>query len=372
MKWNQHFSLACLTLGAVLLLANCKKDDATIYKYQSDALNLPAQVSNYSKPTLPNHLGNLSSTVQSRVSDHGATLGRVLFYDTKLSLNNKIACASCHHQENGFADPVAFSKGFDGGKTLRNASSIVNLVSQSNFFWDARETDLAQMVLKPIENHIEMGLDNMEALQRKLKEVGYYDELFENAFGDKQITPDRIAAGLSQFLSSMVSGGSKFDQATPGTWGGIDLSTLNQQEARGHDLFFGKATCASCHNPVDNFFGGGQTWADIGLEVNYTDKGLGENLPNSDGFFKIPSLRNATLTAPYMHDGRFATLMDVVNHYSDNIQASGNLDWRLTGGDGLPLKMNLTQAEKEDLIAFVSTLTDPTFVADPKFSNPFK
>jgi cytochrome c peroxidase len=374
MKLSTIFPAAGVLLVSVLVFANCKKEvTADTYKYQSDVLNLPEKAANYSNPILPNHLNGLKQTIQATVNDEAATLGRVLFYDTKLSLTNKIACASCHKQENGFADPVKFSKGFDGGLTGRNANSIANVASQSAFFWDARETNLTSMVMQPVKNHIEMGMDNFDALERKLAEVGYYDDLFVNAFGDKKITRERMASALNQFLTAMVSGDSKFDGVDQGSWGALDLSSLDDQERAGHDLFFGRAGCAGCHNSFSPFdFNANQPWADIGLEVNYTDKGLGENEAGKEGFFKIPSLRNAALTAPYMHDGRFATLRDVVNHYSDNVQASGNLDWRLQGPDAAPQRLNLTDTEKEQLIAFIGTFTDKTFTSDPKFSNPFK
>jgi cytochrome c peroxidase len=374
MKFSTIFPAVAVFAVSILVFANCKKEvTADTYKYQSELLNLSQKVANYSNPELPNHMAAIRQDVNASVTDHGATLGRVLFYDTKMSLNNKVACASCHKQENAFADPVKFSKGFDGGLTLRNANSISNLSAQKVFFWDAREDNLTRMVLQPVKNHIEMGMDNFDALERKLTEVGYYDELFTNAFGDKKITRERMASALDQFLTSMVSGNAKFDKVEQGTWGGVDLSSLSDQERRGHDIFFGQAGCASCHNgfsPFDQFET--QSWADIGLEVNYTDKGLGENQSGMEGMFKVPSLRNVTLSAPYMHDGRFATLEEVVTHYNENIQPSSNLDWRLQGGDSQPRRLNLSQNQKQDLIAFLGTFTDNQFLTDPKFSDPFK
>jgi cytochrome c peroxidase len=373
-----HTTAAAIFLaGTMLLLANCRKEEQqNSYKYQSDVLNLPEVTARYSNPNLPEHLSILNQKVQSEVNDEVATLGRVLFYDKKLSLTNNIACASCHHQDKGFADPVQFSKGFDGGLTKRNAGSIVNVAQQSSFFWDGRETDLTQMVLQPVKNHIEMGMDNFDVLESKLAKVGYYDELFEQAFGDKAITSNRIATAMDQFLTSMVSGTSKFDRSKPGGWGGpIDPSVFNDSELRGLNLFFNDAGCANCHNPAQQFFFdpiGNAEWADIGLEKEYTDKGVGENNSTMVGLFKIPSLRNVALTGPYMHDGRFETLMDVINHYNGNIQASVNLDWRLRDGHGQPRQMNLNESQKNDLIAFLGTLTDAEFMNDPKFSNPFK
>jgi cytochrome c peroxidase len=155
---------AFVSLFAVL--QSCTKEirQDLPYKFESDALKLPDQPFNYSNPELPNHFNSTKQMVQQKVTDQGATLGRVLFYDNKLSLNNKISCASCHDQAKGFADPQQFSLGFDGVRTGRNASSIVNPINSRAFFWDARESNLKSMVLRPIENHIEMGMDNFDAL----------------------------------------------------------------------------------------------------------------------------------------------------------------------------------------------------------------
>lgn len=363
--------------GAVALsMVSCKKDDRKdlAYQYQSETLNLPEQPFNYANQTMPAHFDQIKSMVKQKVTDQGATLGRVLFYDPKLSLTNKTACASCHLQEKGFADPVAFSKGFDGGLTKRNASSIVNPVAASGFFWDARESDLRDMVLRPIENHIEMGMDNFDALVKKLGALDYYKPLFKNAFGDEQVTKERIAEGLSQFLNSMVTANSTFDKSEPTGWGSNNPSVFSSQEQRGMNLFFGQARCANCHNPTTTFIDGfgGEASANIGLDLDPADKGMGAKTPGQDGVFKIPSLRNVALTAPYMHDGRFKTLEEVVNHYSENIKAVPNLHWTLQDGFGGAIKMNLTAQDKLDLIAFLQTLTDQKFVSDEKYSNPFK
>ncbi|HOY07046.1 MAG TPA: cytochrome c peroxidase [Saprospiraceae bacterium] len=363
---------ALLIFSSIALLTNCKKDNSLPYKYESEVLNLPDQPFTYRDQQLPAHLSNLVPVLQNQVSDQGATLGRVLFYDNKLSLNNQIACASCHLQKNGFADVTRFSKGFDGGLTKRNASSIVNPAGMQTFFWDARENDLKEMVLQPIKNHIEMGMDNFDALEKKLSQLDYYKPLFQNAFGDESITRERIADAMSQFLNSMVTSNSAFDAAIPGGWGVQNPGTLTVQQQQGMNLFFGQAQCGVCHNPVTNGSFFSETFANIGLDANPADKGLGANQPGMDGMFKIPSLRNITLTAPYMHDGRFATLREVVDHYSDKIENAENLHWTLRGFDGQALRMNLSDSDKEALVAFLGALTDDHYTSDPKFSDPFK
>lgn len=364
---------ALFIAGSITVLTNCKKDSDLPYKYESDVLNLPEQPFNYRNQQLPQHLSHLSTTLQSKVTDQGATLGRVLFYDKKLSLNNQIACASCHHQNKGFSDGQRFSTGFDGGLTKRNASSIINPADMQTFFWDSREDDLKQMVLQPIKNHIEMGMDNFDALEKKLGQLDYYKPLFQNAFGDEKVTRERIAEAMSQFLNSVVTGNSAFDSAIPGGWGVSDPGRLTLQQQQGMAVFFGQAQCAVCHNPgASQFDFFNETFANIGLDKNPSDKGIGASQPGMEGMFKIPSLRNVALTAPYMHDGRFATLREVVDQYSDNIQDTPNLHWALKGGDGQPLRMNLSETDKENLIAFLNALTDEQFVNDPKYSDPFK
>jgi len=371
---HSTFAIGMLTLGLGLSLTNCAKQEQQDlpYKYQSEVLNLPEQPYNYGNPTLPAHFTTTQERIRQRVTDHGATLGRVLFYDTKLSLNNKTACASCHDQALGFADGKQFSTGFDGGKTSRNASAIINPAASTAFFWDAREDDLKQMVLQPIKNHVEMGMDNFDALEKKLGQLDYYAPLFENAFGSSAVTRERIAEALSQFMTSMVTAQSKFDSSEPGGWGSGNSLVFNDDERAGMEIFFNRGRCANCHNPAADFAFSFENFADIGLDAVPTDIGLGANQQGMNGMFKIPSLRNVALTAPYMHDGRFTTLEQVVNHYSEGIQNSENLNWSLKGDDGTALRMNLTDDEKRQLIAFLHTLTDESFMKDPKYSNPFK
>lgn len=366
---------------------------------------LPAEPYNYAEPELPAHfvnalqtfpfnntfsnvdLGNgipvidpifgdisdprLSAPANPIVTNDGATLGRVLFYDPQMSVNNSISCASCHFQEAGFADPRRFSKGFGGKITPRNSMSIVNPGFNNHLFWDSRATSVTDLVLQPVQNHIEMGMEKLDVLEQKIARVEYYPELFQKAFGDSQVTRDRISSALSQFLCSMVTTNSRFDQGVQS-----NFDNYTTMEKMGKDLFFSERTqCSGCHSGV-NFaapdFPGGDYGApevkgsaNIGLDLVYKDNGLG------NGKFRIPSLRNIELSAPYMHDGRFANLEEVVNHYNSGIQAHSHLDDKLKGSDGLPRRMNLSGMEKQALIAFLKTLTDRTITQDQKFSSPF-
>ena len=322
------------------------------------------------------------------------TLGRVLFYDPQLSVNNTISCSSCHKQALAFADDVAFSKGFDNRLTTRNSMPIQNLGStfffggvflpgddqignvdpnfsgQVSLFWDGREHDLKQMVLIPVLNHVEMGISDLDDLAAKLETVPYYKELFLKAYGTEEITPDRISEGLRMFILNINSRNTTFDVAQNF---GTPLTALQQ---KGQQLFLETYDCNACHqiqNPQGYaIFGGG--FANIGLDPEYQDDGVEHVTKNplDAGKFKIPSLRNVELTAPYMHDGRFNTLEDVVEHYSLGIEDHPNLDERLRSGSGGPMQFNISEYEKEALVAFLGTLTDQTMLTDPKLSNPFK
>lgn len=328
------------------------------------------------------------------ISDAGATLGRVLFYDKQLSENDTIACASCHHQERAFADPRRFSVGFKGGKTGRNAMGLGYLRftiingSRPGFFWDERATTLEDQVLMPIQDKVEMGM-KLNELEPKLQRLPYYPPLFEAAFGSREVTSTRIAQAVAQFMRSMVSFDSKFDRAakaTGGTGNSHNFDEFTAEENLGKSLFIDgvgdvpEIGCAHCHVPPT--FGMPKSFNN-GLDMHYADQGLGSrDVPSNDPFtatndgkFKASSLRNIALTAPYMHDGRFATLEQVVEHYSSGVHPHANLgvafnevdDARDKGTSGF----GLTRKQKSALVAFLKTLTDEEFISDPRFSDPF-
>ncbi len=313
------------------------------------------------------------------VTNAGATLGRVLFYDKQLSLNNTIACGSCHHQDKAFSDGQQLSAGFQGKHTSRNSMSFQNPIAQRNLFWDSRSFSLADLSLRPVQNHIEMGMEDLDKLANKLSKISYYPELFTAAFGSPEVTPERISQGITQFVSSITTANSKFDKHI--TSGFIQLSEM---EMLGLNLFHGnKAKCSSCHSgnnfmaadgPDDPYGGGGtdptetnlKGTTNIGLDLVPSDAG------RKEGSFKIPSLRNIALTAPYMHDGRFKTLDEVMDHYSHGIKNNENLDPKFRDNKGDVIKMNFSPIEKQALIAFMNTLTDVEMIKDPKYSDPFK
>jgi cytochrome c peroxidase len=350
------------------------------------ALNIPATPFAYANQQLPAYL-NAPNIVAQRntqadnaITDWGATLGRVLFYDKILSINNSVSCASCHKQTNGFSDDAVLSKGFNNGSTGRHSMSLINAVYYPNrrFFWDERAGTLEQQVLMPIQDAVEMGL-RLDTLLNRLNSKTHYPALFEKAFGDKNVNTDRISKALAQFVRSLVSYRTKFDTGFAAIPPGANIGVTNftnytASENRGKTLFFSpQLACATCH--------GTQTFTaprseNNGLEATFTDLGVGgfnNNTPDN-GKFKVPSLKDIELTAPYMHDGRFATLEQVIEHYNSGVQANPSLPPQLrVPPPGMGVKrLNLTTQDKADLLAFLKTLTDWGIATDAKFSNPFK
>ena len=323
-------------------------------------------------------------------------LGRVLFYDKQMSINNSVSCASCHKQSIAFADDVPFSRGFENRLTTRNSMPIQNLIgnnllspgpvpidgfSSQPLFWDGRETDLELMVMRPVVNHVEMGVTSLEQLENKIRAIPYYKELFIKAYGSDEITAKKLAHALSMFLQSIRSVNTRLDQSIPLISGdGMVLrpgKPLSGFEMLGQQLFIEKYDCNSCHqvqSPHGYLQPEAGVFSNIGLDVSYADNGVGQATRQeiNNGMFKIPSLRNVELTAPYMHDGRFETLSDVIDHYSEGMANHPNLDHKLKDAEGNPLRMNISKNEKEALIAFLNTLTDHEMITDPKLSNPFK
>ena len=309
------------------------------------------------------------------LTNDGATLGRVLFYDNNLSFNRTTACASCHNQSQSFTDSNRLSKGFLGGLTRRHSMSLANAryFQSGRFFWDERAATLETQVLMPFQDATEMGM-TLPLVVERIREQTYYPALFQKAFGTTTITADLTARALAQFVRSMVSANSKYDVgrsrvATVNT----DFPNFTASENNGKRLFLsGRGNCSGCHateahianNPTNN-----------GVDaVSTTDLGVFETTrrPQDLGAFKVPSLRDIAVTAPYMHDGRFSTLEQVVEHYNSGIRPHTNLDRRLRDNRGQPIRMNLSQQEKQDLVAFLRTLTDLSFLNDVKFSNPFR
>ncbi len=344
-----------------------------------------AALANYAAPTLPAYYdatvnGDDNTPPGNAIDNRIATLGRVLFYDKRLSTTDTISCASCHQQAIGFTDPRRFSQGVNGAAfTSAHAMRLGNAryYQPGTMFWDRRAASVEAQASQPIVNPVEMGWDpgagGVAALITKMNGIAYYPELFAFAFGDATISEARIQRALAQFERAMVATGSRWDTGyaavfAPGAPNrnlGVDLANLTAQENRGRQLFFappnaagGGAGCSACHQAP--------TFA---LDQNSRSNGLdaGETIA-----FKAPSLKNVGLSGPYMHDGRFATLAEVVEHYDNGIQIGPALDNRLRAPGGAPLRLNLSAADKAALVAFLLTLDETALTSDPKFSNPFR
>lgn len=297
------------------------------------------------------------------ITDAGATLGRVLFYDQRLSRNDRVSCASCHQQQFAFSDTARLSRGFAGGLTGRHSMGLTNarFYASGRFFWDERAANLEAQVLQPIQDATEMGL-TLDELQLKLSLTSYYPRLFEAAFGTKEITSERVSRALAQFVRALVSSNSKLDQAFGANGVPNFEATFTTQELLGQQLFTGRAGCARCHGTTAHISDGVHN---TGLDATITDVGAG------NGRFKAPSLRNIEVRPPYMHDGRFSTLEQVVDFYDRGVQSNPGLDQRLGGRGGQPQRLNLTRDERDALVAFMKTLTDRTFLTDVRLSSPF-
>lgn len=374
-------NLMVMLLAGLLMMSCSEKttfSESEGTEILSSALNLPEEAYNYSRINLPRHFTEMealradNTPNDNAVSDWGATLGRVLFYDKNLSQNRSISCASCHSQQAGFTDPAQFSTGFAGGLTGRNSMGLANAKYYQNmhFFWDERANTLEDQVLGPIQDAVEMGMTLEEVITRVEGEA-HYAVLFERAFGNSDVSSDRISKALAQFVRSMVSYQAPYDEGRARVNNPRDnFPNFSAQQNLGKRLFFGEAGCARCHE--SDLFIADQA-RNIGLALDYADNGLGGHTgnPNDNGKFKVPSLRNISVTGPYMHDGSLVGLRAVVDFYNEGIQAHPNLDNRLENQNGQPRRLNLNENEKSALVAFLNTLTDETFLTDPKFSDPF-
>ena len=373
--FNRNFTINAQAAPNLFYRAVYNSSAAITKSTVTDALKLPASVADYT-PALPARfltqpiLGQDNTPADNATTDAGATLGRVIFYDKRLSLNQTISCSSCHQAAHGFSDPAKFSTGFNGGHTSRNSMGLANArwYQRGAFFWDERAATLEEQVLQPIQNATEMGM-TLPAVVTRLSAEPFYATLFTDAFGSSQVTSERIAFALAQFVRSIISTKTKFD-----TGGTTAFSNFTTQENLGRQIFngqVGNATCTACHG-TDNFVPG-PAINNNGLENPYVDKGVGEvtGRARDEGLFKVPSLRNIELTAPYMHDGRFATLEEVVEFYNSGVVNHPNLSPPLRLPGGQPLRLNLTQEQKASLVAFLKTLTDTSVTTDTKFSDPF-
>ena len=410
--------LAFLLLG----LAACQKESFQ-YREGSDLIDDFSYVQRYLfigmvppsyHTVLPVHLSRTGLQPQP-VSNDKATLGRVLFYDKNLSKDQSVSCASCHHQNRAFADNKAFSTGVFGRQTTRNSMALGAVVNYSSyhsvalngsgaagFFWDDRADDVATQSKATLLNSHEMDIEMSEVTQR-IKDMPYYPWLFSRAYGDAEVTEDRVLSAISDFVNAMGSYRSLFDNVAAKVSAEAlqkPLPGLSAEQNRGWGIYVN--FCGGCHGAEVGK--PAVLLANNGLDLEYTDQGLGDltGKPEDKGVFKVPGLRNIALTAPYMHDGRFKTLDEVLLFYSRDVQPHPNLHPKMqevheientpmntggtTGGWGNPTDptltppikgslathLNLSDADIRALKAFLLTLNDEELLRDYRFSDPFQ
>lgn len=361
---SQNKLNAGLLLGMLLVISGCERaqDDLpapAVY----DPTPYELSIGDFPPPMLPPD--NLPTVA-------GVQLGRMLFYETELSKDGTQSCASCHLQKDGFSDTRRFSIGVEGLPGERQAMAVMNLAWHRNgLFWDGRSPDLRHQALQPIQDPLEMN-ETVENTLTKLRAKDRYRDQFIRAFGDDQITAERVAKAIEQFELTLISNQSKYDLYLAG------VETLSESEERGRHLFFAEfdpffgikgGECFHCHGGFnltnDLFMNNG-----LDTDEDFTDEGLYRvtNDPADMAKFKTPSLRNIALTPPYMHDGRFATLEEVMEHYNTGVKHSSTVDPLMQFN--LDPGLGLTEDDIADIIAFLHTLTDPEFISNPAFSEP--
>ncbi|MBI3130934.1 MAG: c-type cytochrome [Acidobacteria bacterium] len=377
-------ALGCGGTGATTTPGSTPASSAATAPGVAEYLTLDlATFSNYAQPTFPVHYDSQALVTDNQlptnvVTDRGATLGRVLFHDRRLSVSDTLSCASCHQQSLGMGDSATFSAGFAPGLvTAAHAMRLHNarFYAPGTMFWDKRAPSLEFQTTQPIQSSVEMGFDaahgGISALLTKMQSLPYYPELFKAVYGDAAITEDRMQKALAQYVRSMVSTHSRWDDgaaltynpAVPGKGAGAPKPNFTASENRGQQLFFtgkadGGAGCIACH-----------TAPTFALAPNSLSNGVTAGDPD---IYKSPSLKGVSATGPYMHNGSLATLEAVVDHYDHGIQDGPALDPRLRGPNGLPQRLNLSAADRAALVDFMKTLQDPALATDPRFSNPFK
>ncbi|WP_207428743.1 cytochrome-c peroxidase [Pedobacter sp. SYSU D00535] len=346
----RNWKVAGIIASVIILGYSCEKDRSSGPEGETVAFVRP---SNFPEPVYQFE-GN-------KLTAEGFELGRKLFYDQALSLDNSTSCGSCHQQFAAFANlDHSVSHGIDNCLGTRNAPPLFNMVWQSEFMWDGGVHHIEFSSLNALTNPCEMGMD-LDSLTARLSRTSPYPHLFQKAFGSAGITSQRVLKALTQFMGAMVSANSKYDKYVRREPGG----EFTQAEQAGYQLF--KAKCASCHTePLFSDF----SYRSNGLDLNPLDRGR-DSITNSSadrGTFRVPSLRNIEVSRPYMHDGRFFFLEDVLEHYNSGVKAHRNLDPSLRNGErrGIPL----SKTDQSNIIAFLKTLTDHEFLRAKKFSEP--
>ncbi|MES2704140.1 MAG: cytochrome c peroxidase [Bacteroidota bacterium] len=344
---KKYVTVLLILLVAGVWQAGCRKDTISPDSPGPIAFNVPA---GWPQPAY--------SFAANPLTRAGFELGRKLFYDVRLSRDNTISCGSCHQQSNAFAHADhALSHGVNDLLGTRNTPGLSNMAWHTTYFWDGGVNNLESQPINPIQNHVEMDMTMPEVIARVGADAGYRSR-FRMAFGDEGVNSQRIFKAMAQFMGAMVSADSKYDRHVNGTAGG----DFTASELNGLSVF--RQKCAGCHKEP------------LFSDFSFRNNGLAPTAVNDTGRihitgdaadrykFKVPSLRDVALTAPYMHDGRFTSLSAVLEHYTGGIHTSPTLDGVLTGG------LSMTEVEKHDVLNFLNTLTDTTFTKDKRFSEP--
>lgn len=351
--------VAYLLFGFLLIVSCSSNDEEQGYLATPLPLEIPDVFAQYLiAPVTP---ANNPQTVE------GVALGRKLFFDPILSGNGTQACADCHRPQNAFSDPRQFSIGIEGSPGFRNSMPLQNLAWNfpNKFNWDGSASSLEDQIFEPVTNPIEMNNTWSNAVA-SLQNHNEYPELFRNAFGKSTIDSVMVTKAIAQFVRTLISANSRFDRHV------LSENILTPQELNGFNVFMSedKGDCFHCHGNFFNPLWTDNTFHNNGLDAFFADIGLGNVTgdPRDNGKFRAPSLRNLEFTAPYMHDGRFATLEEVINHYSEGLVFSETIDplmKAVTQGG-----VQLSEEDKADLKAFLLSLSDPEFINNPDFQNP--
>ncbi len=380
--------LSVLMLVGLGLIYSCADEEVVVENYyypQEDYsllqkyLNLPSSPFDYDLD-FPDYI---TSFVRTEVNQDVATLGRVLFYDTQLSSDNSVSCASCHKPELAFSDDVSFSKGAEGKVTTRNSLALGSVINFSlyygddvfngiPFFWDNSATTIQEQSARTIANPNEMNLQ-MHQVASRVNDLEYYTPLAKMAFGTENLSQSQILDAIATFTNAITTYDSRFDQAlekefNKGFTSGYEnryFESFSALENLGKDLYM--ANCSSCHGVSAGR--PGKLAGNNGLYTSYSDKGAGSSGAYAE--FKIPTLRNILKTAPYMHDGSLITIDDVLDHYSSEIEYNSGLSPELRTGSQAK-KFNFSEAERDALKAFFATMTDETIETKEKYLDPFK
>ena len=347
---KKQWVVLSVVLVLVAVLAACRKDTEI-----AEFSNTPYVLD------LPLYFPPMDIPADNALTVEGIALGRELFYEKRLSADNSLACAGCHGAEHSYTDDDQFSLGIDDVAGDRNSMPIINLGYNNGFFWDGRAATLEEQILGPVPNVVEMH-QSWPAAAEKLCNDPEYRSMFYAAFGSTKIDSTTVSKAIAQFLRTMVSGNSRYDKFVRGE------VLLTPDELEGLNIFTTeRGDCFHCHGGT---FFSAQIYSNNGLDATFTDLGYGDVTgdANDNGKFKTPTLRNIEYTAPYMHDGRFATLEAVINHYSTGVVWSPTIDANMKKVDDGGLQLNPT--EKAQLKAFLLTLSEPEFLTHPDYQDP--